>query len=68
LYIWTDWNLIREPLRTSGLKAGANIAVGEKSSQKKKPEPLEDETKRSLRKKKRRYICRLFGTNRFKEI
>jgi hypothetical protein len=29
LYAWTDWNLIRELLRTSALKEGAVVAVGE---------------------------------------
>jgi hypothetical protein len=32
-----------------------------------KTDPREDETKRSPRKKKRRYTCRLFGTNILKE-
>jgi hypothetical protein len=26
---WTDWNLIREPLRASSLKEGAVVAGGE---------------------------------------
>jgi hypothetical protein len=31
---WTNWNLIREPLRAIGLKEGAAGAVGEKSPRK----------------------------------
>jgi hypothetical protein len=66
LYIRTDWNLIREPLRASGLKEGAVVAVGEKLPQK-KIKPQEDETKWSAWKKKRQYTCRLFEMNSLKE-
>jgi hypothetical protein len=32
-HTWTDWNLIRESLRTSALKEGAVVAVGQWSPQ-----------------------------------
>jgi hypothetical protein len=65
LYIWTDWNLIREPLGTAALRR--EQCQQWERSRRRKIEPQEDETKCSPWKKKRWYTCRLFETNSLKE-
>jgi hypothetical protein len=63
---WTDWNPIRELPAANGLKEEAVGTIGEEPPRR-KTEPREDESKCSPQKKKRRYACRLFGTNSLKK-
>jgi hypothetical protein len=59
---WTNWHLIRELLRTSNLKEGAVVAVGELSPRKKTNNGKEDEMKPSRNLGKEEEVVHLYAT------